>query len=124
VTIMARVAGLCLAATVLLGGLSPALAEVGRDEAAQDIAERYGVEVLKVREGEVDGVPAWLVTVMFPGGNFNSAFQVQTLAVDKQSGDLIPAFRHGTSGYQLPDRFSGSPRSGSDPTQMNRGIWR
>lgn len=123
-TIMARVAGLCLAAAVLLGGLSPALAEVGRDEAAQDIAERYGVEVLKVREGEVDGVPAWLVTVMFPGGNFNSAFQVQTLAVDKQSGDLIPAFRHGTSGYQLPGRFSGSPRSDSDPTQMNRGIWR
>jgi hypothetical protein len=112
-----------LAAAAILGA-APATAQVGQDEAAGMVAETYGVEVLKTEEGEVDGQPVWLVTVMEPGGNTNSAFRVATLAVSKETGQLVPAFRHRSSGYRLPGGEAGVPRSADRPLNMQQGIWR
>ncbi len=117
-------AAVTLAAVLALGAASGAAAQVGQDAAAEKIAETYGVEVLKVREGEIDGEAVWLVTVMEPGGDRNNAFRVTTVPVSKQTGDLVSVFRHGSSGYTLPDGESGVPRSANQPLNMQQGIWR
>jgi len=116
-------AALTLAAGLALAG-GPAAAQVGQDEAAKKVAETYGVDVLKTAEGEIDGQPVWLVTVMEPGGNSNSAFRVATLAVSKETGELVPAFQHKSSGYRLPGEEAGVPRSANQPLNMQQGIWR
>lgn len=87
-----------------------ALAQVGAEAAARQIAERYGVEVLKVQPGESDGRKVWLLTVMQPAGSGNASFQVNHLAVDQESGALVPSFRHRTQGYDLPPAAPGAPR--------------
>lgn len=114
------------AAVVLLGGVvlaHPALAEVGRDEAAARLRTDFQVEVLRVRPGEINGTAVWLVTVMSPGGNSNNAYMVTTLAVDRKTGALVPAFYQGRSGAQ---GLAGAPetRSGVHPRQMKLGTWR
>lgn len=90
--------------------LPAAQAAVSQAAAAKSIAERFGVEVLKVRAGERDGRKVWLVTVMQPGGNSNNAFQVHFLAVDQESGELVSSFQHQTEGYTLPPLAPGSER--------------
>ena len=96
----------------------PALAQVSADQAAVRIGSEFGVEVLRVSAGSIDGIEVWLVTVMNPKGDSNAAFQVTTLAVDKVTGDLVPAFRHGPSGTTADwtvrlqsDRRPEAPRS-------------
>ena len=106
------------------GGADDALAAVSESQAAESVAASYDVEVLRVRAGEVDGRPVWLVTVMNKGGDFNEAFQVTTLAVDQESGELVPAFQHGASGYSLPSGNSSRPGSEINPLQQRHGIWR
>ena len=86
---------LCLA----IAGLStPALSAVSQMEASKMVAETFDVQVLRVRAGQVGDRRVWLITVMNRGGDFNTAFQVNTLAVDRETGGLVPAFRHGPSG--------------------------
>ena len=89
---------------------SPASAAVTKETAAERIAEEFGVEVLRVRPGERDGRPVWLLTVMQPEGSSNATFQVHILAVDQESGDLLPSFRHRNSGYDLPPPAAGGGR--------------
>ncbi|HIP80339.1 MAG TPA: hypothetical protein EYH07_18005, partial [Kiloniellaceae bacterium] len=69
---------LCLgiAGAALLMLSSPATAAVTKEAAAERIAEEFGVEVLRVRSGERDGRPIWLLTVMQPEGSSNATFQV------------------------------------------------
>lgn len=100
----------CVSLLTTVPLVSTAQAAVGQDAAAQRIAERYGVEVLKVRAGERDGRKVWLVTVMQPGGNRNNAFQVHLLAVDQETGELVSSFQHGPSGYSLPPLPPGGER--------------
>ncbi|WP_340118568.1 hypothetical protein [Pelagibius sp. 7325] len=104
------VAGVLLAAAAFSAAPQPARAAVGAEAAGKQIAERYDVQVLKVAPGEIDGRKVWLLTVMVPGGNSNSAFQVHRLAVDQESGDLVPSFRHHTEGYTLPPAAPGGER--------------
>jgi hypothetical protein len=54
--------------------------------------------VLRVREALYDGRSVYIVTVMNPGGDFNEAFQVNTLMVDRRSGKLVSQFRPAMSG--------------------------
>src|SRR3546814_2665178 len=85
-------AGLLFAAVAV----PTALAEVSAEAAATQIGELYGVEVLKVQPGEIDGRKVWLLTVMQPAGSGNSSFQVHRLAVDRANGALVPSFRSHT----------------------------
>ena len=106
-----------------LGAAGPAAA-IDKDEAARRIAETYDVEILKVEEGEVAGQAVWMVTVMKGGGNRNDAFQVSTLAVDRDSGELVPSFRHRASGYDLPPSPGGGDTETLRPDAMRSGTWR
>ena len=112
-----------VAAALSLAMAAPAQAQVGREQAAARIAEDYGVEVLRVRPGEIDGQAVWLVTVMQPGGDFNTAFQVTTLAVDQVSGELVPAYRQGTSGA-LGTAVPRGVRNDRRPDASRSGTWR
>ena len=117
----------CLTATALALGLllsaGASRAQVSAEEAGRAIAERFGVEVLRVQPGKADETPVWVVTVMKPGGNANDAFQVTTLAVDQESGELVPAFRHRSSGYSLPPG-GWDTRLERQPESMRSGTWR
>ena len=88
------------AAVVVLLVPSPGTAAVTETEAVTMIEEIYDVEVLRARAGRIDDRQVWLLTVMNRGGDFNTAFQVNTLAVDRNTGKLVPAFRHGPSGVR------------------------
>ncbi len=117
---------LAIASAVLLSanitaGQAAVLTEA---EAARRIEADYGVEVLRVRAGERNGTAVWLVTFMVPGGNSNAAFQVQTLALEQATGDLVPSFRHRRSGYDLPPPGSGGAKSEARPDAARSGTWR
>jgi hypothetical protein len=113
-------------AAALLAGLvvsGNAVAQVTDQEAKRQIEESYDVEVLGVREGEIDGRAVWLVTVMLPPGDYNTAFMVSNLAIDRQTGDLVPSFRHRESGYDLPGGLR-SDKSGLRPDAVRSRPWR
>src|SRR5471032_1742376 len=80
-----------------------ARAAVTPDEIKKRLEDALPVQVLRVQQGEVDGKPAFLVRVMNKTKGGNDAFSITTLAVDGETGQLIPAFRHRASGYALPD---------------------
>ena len=79
------------------------------DEVKQKIEKAYGVQVLKVSPADLNGKKIYDVRVMRKDGG-NGAFGVTTLAVDAETGNLVPAFRHKASGYTMPDEISGDPR--------------
>ena len=107
---------LVLAAGLLVAALAVPVAQaaVSADAAAKQIGERYQVEVLMVRPGEVGKRKVWLITVMQPAGNSNGAFRVHVLAVDQQSGDLVSSFRPYTDDYSLPPAAPGSEARSRD----------
>lgn len=97
-----------------LAGVAPASAQPLMSEAdARSAVEReYGVDVLGIREDTTaDGAPAFRLTVMNPGGNYNEAFMVTTLLLDRRTGKLVSQFQQGAEGARLPpapDRDIGS----------------
>jgi hypothetical protein len=99
---------LALALPALAARTAPAEV-LSADKAGEAVAQRYGVQVLRVTPVEVDGAPAFAVVVMNPGGNFNEAFQVNTLVVDARTGALVSQFRHRAAGYDLPDAADRTP---------------
>ncbi|NIA69509.1 hypothetical protein HBA54_12985 [Pelagibius litoralis] len=101
-------AGLC--ALALGFAATPSQAAVSEEAAAKLITEQFGVEVLRIRAGDLDGRPVWFVTVMQPEGSSNATFQVHILAVDQESGRLLPSFRHRSSGYESPPPAAGGGR--------------
>ena len=124
-----RAITLFLAAAVL-GAVNLALlgqAEaVTQEEAERKVAEDFGVDVLTkhTRAGEIDGRAVWFLTVMNPGGTSNDAFQVNTLAVDQETGELVPAFRHRASGYDLPGATSLDDQTDVRPDMSGSRPWR
>lgn len=116
-----------LAALLLLAG--PAFADQPvktADEIKALVAERYGVEVLRVVETAPEDRPAaYRVTVMLPGQAGNAAFLVNTLLVDAATGRLLSAFRHEAAGYNLPDAPQLDPnRSTNNPAAARGHTWR
>jgi len=91
------------AAALGLAGAPPALAAQSPEAIKQQIEKSYPVQVLEILEVKSDSQPAYAVVVMNTGGNFNEAFQVNTLVVDAETGQLIRQFRHGASGYEVPE---------------------
>ena len=71
------------------------------EQAAREMLEAtYGVEVLRIRADYRDDVDVFVASVMNPGGDFNEAFQVSQLIVDRRTGELISQFRHAASGVR------------------------
>ena len=112
-----------LLAFALGAATHPAAALTG-EEAAARIEADYGVVALRVRPGTIDGIEVWLVTVMKPGRDSNDAFQVTTLAVDRVTGALVPAFRHGPSGAARPRGTSPSMIEQRPSVLRSGDVWR
>jgi hypothetical protein len=111
-----------LAAVIALPAAN-AEAAMSKDQVAAQVAEEFGVQVLDVRPETADGKAVFVVKIMFLGGNFNTAFQVNTWVVDAETGKRIPQFRHRSSGHEL----SGGNRSRANrqPVDALRGhVWR
>ena len=102
----------------------PASAQVTEEQARKQVADDFGVRVLKVRRGTIAGKPVFLVTVMNPRGARNAAFQVNVLAVEVATGRLVSGFRHGRSRRFDNQAPTFAPnRQGADG--MRQGlIWR
>ncbi len=117
-------------AAAVLGAVNLALlgqaGAVTQEEAERKVAEDFGVDVLTkhTRAGEIDGRDVWFLTVMNPGGTSNDAFQVNTLAVDQETGELVPAFRHRASGYDLPGATSLDDQTDVRPDMSGSRPWR
>lgn len=118
---VARALAMALLAGCVFSG--SAVAQVTDLEAIRQVEESYGVEVLGVRASEIDERAVWLVTFMVPGGNSNAAFMVSSLAIDQQTGDLVPSFRHHASGYDVPGGQR-DDKVGLRPEAMRSGTWR
>ena len=112
-----------LVAFALGAATRPAAALTG-EEAAAGIEADYGVKALRVRPGTIDGIEVWLVTVMKPGRDSNDAFQVTTLAVDRVTGALVPAFRHGVHGPARPPGTSPSMIEQRPSVLRSGDVWR
>lgn len=104
-----RIAGaarrvLLLAAVVAAAVAMPLAAQAQSlmtEQAARTMLEEtYGVEVLRIRADYRDETDVFVASVMNPGGDFNEAFQVTRLIVDRVTGDLTSQFRHGASGVR------------------------
>jgi len=109
------------ASLLLLLAAGAALAQMPADKIAAAVAQRYGVNVLKVTPTTLGERDAYAVLVMNPGGNDNGAFAVSTLVVDAASGELVPQFAHGPSGYTLPPAPD-TATSGSDSGPSIRSL--
>jgi hypothetical protein len=86
----------------------------------QQIAQRYGVQVLRADRELLDGKPVYRMVVMNPGGDFNEAYAVHTLVIDAASGALVSQFEHLPTGYVLaapPDR---TPRDDGSGVMIRR----
>ncbi|WP_431855895.1 PepSY domain-containing protein [Azospirillum sp.] len=96
------------------------------DEVKRQIEKEYGVTVLRIRDlVREDGSPAYAVTVMNPGGDRNSAFEVSTLEVDARTGTLVPQFRHAADGYTASSAGQHDPnRSTGNPAVLRGHTWR
>jgi hypothetical protein len=110
---------LALAALLAAG---PALADMTPEAVKQQIETAYPVQVLRVEPTEIDGKSAYAVRVMNRNAAENGGFAVTTLTVDPASGRLVPAFRHGVSGYSMPDAIVGDPRQVNVPEKGS--TWR
>ncbi len=85
-------------ATLALGA-TPAVA-LSADQVKRQVEARYGVTVLRIEAVTEQGRSAYAVTIMNPGGDFNEAFQVNTIVIDAESGRPIIQFRQGPRGLQ------------------------
>ena len=74
---------------MMFGLESYAHAQMTRQQIIGKIERDFGVEVLKVGPAKDMGPNVLAVTVINPPGDFNEAFQVNTLAVDAKSGELV-----------------------------------
>lgn len=120
--------GLLFSAIVLhcLGGLQGAArAAMSEAEVRRTIERQFGVKVLKIQNTQFAGKRVFLLTVMSAGGDTNEAFQVNRLAVDPETGRLVSAFRHRTSGYDYA-AGAGERDVNRQPTDVLRQgrIWR
>ena len=100
-----RLLALSIALAFLAGAGVPttnAATKFSKEEAAvaKQLADAFNVQVLRIRSGEINGRPVYIVTVMNPAGDFNEAFQVTMLAVDKKSGALVSQIRQTSTGQR------------------------
>ena len=80
---------------------APDAMAASKEQVRSSIEKTFGVKVLRIRDMLSEGRAAFAVTIMNPGGNFDEAFQVNTIVVDRATGKLISQFRHRDAGYDL-----------------------
>jgi hypothetical protein len=98
-------------------------AAMSESQIQASVENLYEVKVLKIYPGKESGRAVFFVKVMFKGGNYNTAFQVNTLVIDASTGKRLPQFSHGASGQNLSGNFDSSPNRQS-PGALRGHIWR
>ncbi len=116
---VAAIATFCVIAAV---PPQAALAAISADQARESIEKQFGVKVLKITSSTLDGKPVYLLTIMSPGGNSNSAFQVSRIAVDPETGKLVLGSHHLPSGYNSAGG-DGTNEPNRNPTDVLRQGW-
>jgi hypothetical protein len=102
---------------------APSLAAMNQAQVRAALEKDYDVKVLKITPGADAKRRVFIVKIMYNGGNFNTAFQVNTIVVDAETGKRISQFRHGPSGRSLPGTFDSVPnRQRADALRGH--IWR
>lgn len=99
-------------------------ANYSAEEASAKIAEQYGVEVLRTQTEWTSQGKSYLLTVMRPEGLRNGAMGVHRLRVKASTGDLMLAFRHNQSGYELPGAASKVPNKHGPEAARRASPWR
>lgn len=117
----------CIAASlvsvwVFASGIS-AEAAMSKGQVTASIEKDYDAKVLTISSGKDAGRAVFFVRVMYNGGNFNTAFQVNTLVIDAGTGERVKQFRHGPSGRQMSGNFDSSPNRQA-PNALRGHIWR
>ena len=112
-----------IASILLFTVAANASADMSKREIQAEIENKYDARVLKMFIGKDLGRPVYFVRVMFKGGNYNTAFQVNTLVVDAKTGKPLPQFRHGASGQQLPGTLDNRPNKQA-PAALRGHVWR
>ena len=87
---------------------------------AKAVGERFGVTVLKAEPAAIDGHQLYRIVVMNPGGDFNSAYEVRTLLIDPETGELVPAFQQEQSGYRTALPADREPNDDGVATTIRR----
>lgn len=87
---------------------APAVA-LTAEEAARRIAEESGATVLRVEPLDVRGRSVYQLTVMMPPDAGNAAFQIGTLWVDAETGQLVPRLFHEPDGWTAPPPSMSAP---------------
>ena len=98
-----------LAGLVLSAAPSPTMAAMSQAEVRNAVEKDYDVKVIKITPGTDANRPVFFVKIMYNGGNFNTAFQINTIVIDTETGKRIAQFRHGSSGRTLPGTFDSIP---------------
>ena len=112
-----------IASILLFTVAANASADMSKREIQAEIENKYDARVLKMFIGKDLGRPVYFVRVMFKGGNYNTAFQVNTLVIDAKTGKRLSQFRHGASGQQLSGTIDNSPNKQS-PAALRGHVWR
>lgn len=99
---------------------APAAIDRTAQKLTQQVAERYGVQVLRADRELLDGKPVYRMVVMNPGGDFNEAYAVHTLVVNVSTGALVSQFEHLPSGYQLASPADRTPRDDGSGDTIRR----
>ena len=98
-------------------------ASSSKAQVKSNIEREYDADVLKILNGTVNGKSVFYVTVMFRGGNYNTAYQINTLVFDVSTGRILPQFRHHSSGRSLSGAYDNKPNRQS--MEALRGhVWR
>lgn len=96
-----------LAAALILAVPTVAQAAMTKDQVAAKIEKEFKVKVLRVEPMTEDGKPVFAVTVMGSGGDWNHAFQVNTIAVDAATGQPVVQFGQFDGRLRKPAPFVG-----------------
>ena len=83
----------------------------------------YDVRVLKIYADKENGKSVFRVKVMYNGGDWNTAFQVNTIVIDAETGERVAQFKHQSSGRSLPGNYDSMPNR-QPPDALRRHIWR
>lgn len=116
-------AALILTAVLLSFSSQPSEAALSEAQVRAAVERDFDVRVLKIYPDKNNGRDVFNVRVMYNGGDWNTAFQVNTLVIDAETGRRVQQFSHGSSGRSLPGNYDTVPNRQS-PDALRRHIWR
>jgi len=102
---------------------SSANAAMTQSQVAAATEKSYDVRVLKIYADKENGKSVFRVKVMYNGGDWNTAFQVNTIVIDAETGERVAQFKHQSSGRSLSGNYDSVPNR-QPPDALRRHIWR